>query len=67
MDIKPPITFKEQLSKIEQRGCIIGDDVFAESVLHRINYYRLTAYFFHLTIQMELIKKERHLILYIEF
>ena len=45
MEVKPPSTFKEQLNKLHERGCLINDDYFAEEILHQINYYRLTAYF----------------------
>ena len=45
-DVKQPTSFEEQLYKIEKRGCIIGDNIWAKEVLKQINYYRLTAYFF---------------------
>lgn len=44
-EVKPAITFDEQLEKLKNRGCIIGDENFAKRVLKQINYYRLTAYF----------------------
>lgn len=44
-DVKQPTSFEEQLNKIEKRGCIIGDNIWAKEVLKQINYYRLTAYF----------------------
>lgn len=43
--IKPATTFDEQLDKIKNRGCIIGDETWAKEILKQINYYRLTAYF----------------------
>lgn len=45
MEVKRATTFEEQLHKIKERGCIISNEEFALSVLKRINYYRLTAYF----------------------
>lgn len=44
--LKSATTFDEQLNKIKDRGCIIGDEVWAKDILKQINYYRLTAYFF---------------------
>lgn len=43
--IKPATTFDEQLKKIQERGCLVGDEVWAKGILNQINYYRLTAYF----------------------
>ena len=45
MEVKRPTTVEEQINILESRGCIIGDRDFARSVLNKINYYRLTAYF----------------------
>ncbi len=45
MEVKEPKTFKEQLNKLKERGCIIGDENYALDALQHINYYRLTAYF----------------------
>jgi Abortive infection bacteriophage resistance protein len=45
MDVKKPTTISEQIIILENRGCIINDRDFAETVLNKINYYRLTAYF----------------------
>lgn len=43
--VKNPATYKEQLKKIIDRGCAVADEAEAISILERINYYRLTAYF----------------------
>ena len=43
--IKPPTTYTRQMVILRSRGCAIEDEVFAESALSRINYYRLSAYF----------------------
>lgn len=45
MEVKKETTFTEQLEKIKNRGCIIGDETFALQALEHINYYRFTAYF----------------------
>lgn len=45
MEVKEPKTYDEQLQKLKDRGCIIGDENYALRTLKRINYYRLTAYF----------------------
>jgi abortive infection bacteriophage resistance protein len=42
---KEPATVEAQLLKLEQRGCIIEDRIFAKSILEKINYYRLANYF----------------------
>lgn len=45
MDVKNVKTFEEQLEKLKNRGCEIGDDNYVKQTLQHINYYRLTAYF----------------------
>ena len=45
MDVKNPITFKEQVEKLKSKGFIIDDDVECEKFLQRVNYYRFSAYF----------------------
>lgn len=42
--IKPPLTFKEQLKKLESRGLIVDDVFKALFQLKSISYYRLSAY-----------------------
>lgn len=42
--IKPATTFKEQVELYKTRNLYINDSETAEQTLHRINYYRLTAY-----------------------
>ena len=49
MDVKKPTTFEQQLDKLKSRGCIIEDEKKALTVLRRVNYYRLTAYFLPFT------------------
>ena len=44
-EVKEPKSFYKQLSKLKERGCIIGDENYVLQTLMRVNYYRLTAYF----------------------
>jgi hypothetical protein len=45
VEIKKPATFDQQIEKLINRGCAIGDPNLCKNTLHRINYYRLSAYF----------------------
>lgn len=45
MEAKPATTYREQLDKIVERGCLVEDEDEALFVLKSVNYYRLTAYF----------------------
>lgn len=45
MQVKQPKTFDEQISILENRGCVISDRNNTKLILQRINYYRLTAFF----------------------
>lgn len=46
MDVKEFKTWKEQVAKLIEHGCIdIKSDEFAIDILKKVNYYRLTAYF----------------------
>ena len=42
--LKQPLSYKEQINRLKEHGMIIGDPAMAESVLHRINYYRFSGY-----------------------
>lgn len=42
--IKLPTTFKEQVGLLKSRKMHIEDSEYAENVLRRVNYYRLSAY-----------------------
>lgn len=42
--IKPPTTFKEQVELYKGRNLHVEDSEYAENILQRVNYYRLTAY-----------------------
>lgn len=43
-NVKPPKTFQEQVELYKNRQLYIEDSEYAEKVLQRINYYRLSAY-----------------------
>jgi len=43
--LKKPTTYEEQIAIIRNRGCVIDDEDFCRSVLEKVNYYRLSAYF----------------------
>ena len=45
MQQKIPATINEQLAKLKERGCVIGDEEKAKATLTRINYFRLSNYF----------------------
>ena len=45
IELKPPLTYKQQIDKLRDRGCQVKDPAFCEQVLSQINYYRLSAYF----------------------
>ncbi len=42
---KIPSTISEQIAKLKERGCIIGDEKKARETLKYINYYRISNYF----------------------
>lgn len=44
MDLKKPLTFDEQLDKLETHGMIIADREKAKDILKRVSYYRFTGY-----------------------
>ena len=41
---KKPSTIKEQIWLLKQRGLVIDDERFAEEILNRVSYYRLSGY-----------------------
>lgn len=43
-DIKPALTFEEQLNLLKFRGLIVGNDEDAIDILNRVNYYKLSGY-----------------------
>ena len=44
---KPPLSIKEQISLLKQRGMYFSDENFAENYLSHVHYYRLRAYWIH--------------------
>ena len=44
MDLKQPLTYDEQLNKLEAHGMVISDKAKAIDILKRVNYYRFTGY-----------------------
>ena len=40
MDLKKPLTFDEQVDKLEAHGIVISDREKAKNILKRVNYYR---------------------------
>ncbi|GHU94331.1 CAAX amino protease [Clostridia bacterium] len=45
MEIKRATTLDEQIAKMREHGCTIGDESACREFLRNVNYYRLTAYF----------------------
>jgi abortive infection bacteriophage resistance protein len=43
---KPALSYADQALLLKQRGLVIGDDALAASLLARVSYYRLSAYWF---------------------
>lgn len=44
MDLKKPLTFDEQVSRLRTNGILIDNDNYARAFLKKVNYYRLTGY-----------------------
>lgn len=44
MELKPPLTFEEQIERLRQHGMIVDSKDVALAVLKQVNYYRLTGY-----------------------
>ena len=44
MELKPPLTFEEQIGRLKQHGMIIDSKDKALAILKRVNYYRFTGY-----------------------
>jgi len=43
--IKPFLSFDDQIERLRTHGCNVEDSSFAQTILSRINYYRFSAYF----------------------
>lgn len=42
--LKPALTYKEQVDRLIEKGVVVKDRKKCERFLHRVNYYRFTAY-----------------------
>jgi len=43
--VKPFLSFEEQIERLHVHGCNVEDSSLAQTVLSRVNYYRFSAYF----------------------
>ncbi|OPX90272.1 MAG: Abi-like protein [Pelotomaculum sp. PtaB.Bin104] len=43
-ELKPPTTFEEQIEILKSRGLVVENEACAYGILHKVNYYRLSAY-----------------------
>ena len=43
--LKRPTNYEEQIAILRNRGCVIDNEEFCRSVLEKVSYYRLSAYF----------------------
>ncbi|ABE53719.1 Abi-like protein [Shewanella denitrificans OS217] len=48
---KPPLTFTEQITRLEDKGMIFSNKATAEIKLSSINYYRLSGYWYPFRIR----------------
>lgn len=44
-EVKPHLTYQEQIEKLRDRGCVIKDETTCQCILENTGYYRLSAYF----------------------
>ncbi len=44
-EVKPHLSYDEQINRLCSKGCVINDTDFCKSVLENVGYYRLSAYF----------------------
>lgn len=45
---KIPLSYSDQVTKLESKGLLIPDKAYAEAFLSTVNYYRLRGYYIHL-------------------
>lgn len=45
MNLKPPLTFEQQIERLKKHGMIIDNEKSALEMLSKVNYYRLSGYF----------------------
>lgn len=46
-ELKPPLTYEQQLAKMKARNLVVSDENLALEKLKQYNYYRLSAYGLH--------------------
>ena len=46
MEVKKPISYSKQITMMRNRGCVVKDELTAMAFLKRVNYYRLSGYYF---------------------
>lgn len=44
-EVKPHLSYDEQINKLRENGCIINDTDVCKAILENVGYYRLSAYF----------------------
>ena len=44
MELKPPMSYEEQLNKLIEHGIVVDDRNRAIDILKSVNYYRFTGY-----------------------
>ena len=44
MELKCPLTYEEQIEKLQAHGMFIADKESAKDILRKVSYYRLTGY-----------------------
>lgn len=52
MDLKQPLTYEEQLNRLEEHGLIIDADKteYYKEILEKVNYYRFTGYAYNFVL-----------------
>lgn len=53
MELKPPMSYEEQLNKLISRGIVVDDKENALNVLKRVNYYRFAGYALQFRVKPE--------------
>lgn len=51
--VKPPLTFEQQITRLEKKGMFFEDKNLAEAKLASISYYRLSGYWYPFRIRKE--------------
>lgn len=53
MELKPPMSYEEQLNKLIFHGIVVDDKENALNVLKRVNYYRFAGYALQFSVKPE--------------